>query len=132
MSHNTPKQHHNKNKSRPVVPSVVAEPVMQDKLGALLRSGALKVRLAELGLPALGAEHKDGVDHINIWEYGQTTLGRALAASSPIELTHTYFGPFANMYALQEYIGCAVKDESLRVCTSTQAKKKTTSYRRVT
>lgn len=57
----------------------------------------------------------DGDDHINVWEYAQTELGKFLAHSSPYKFKHKYFGSFNSLEAFWHYIQSAERDDRIRV-----------------
>lgn len=60
---------------------------------------------------------EDGVDHINIWEYGKTDLGRALARCTNLPFEHNLFGRFNTLEAFWYYIGSEEHDDRIRSMT---------------
>ena len=47
----------------------------------------------------------DGVDHINIWVYAETELGRGLAQFAYSPFVHPHYGPFNSMEGFYHYVG---------------------------
>jgi len=57
---------------------------------------------------------KDGEDHINIWESGDTELGQLLSHRSRIPLRHNIFGKFVNIESFWHYIRSKERDDRIR------------------
>lgn len=70
----------------------------------------------------------DGVNHINIWSGGKTSLGPKLSHFAPISLVHPYLGFFACMEGIWYYVRSAVKDDALRYLVGFEAKKHGKQY----
>ena len=64
--------------------------------------------------PMPAPKGKDGVDHINIYEDGDTELGRCLAHSTMLKFSHKRFGPFTNVEAFWHYIRSVQRDDRIR------------------
>ena len=58
---------------------------------------------------------EDGGDHINIWENGETDLGRLLAHNSDLPFNHNIFGKFCNIEAFWHYIQSVERDDRIRI-----------------
>jgi hypothetical protein len=56
----------------------------------------------------------DGVDHINIYSFGETDLGQVLSHDSPVKFRHHIFGAFSNVEAFWHYIQSEERDDRLR------------------
>lgn len=65
---------------------------------------------------------KDGVDHINIWEKGNTELGKVLSPSVTIPFNHGLFGHFETMEGFWHYIHSAERDDRIRNMSGTSLK----------
>lgn len=57
---------------------------------------------------------KDGEDHINISQHGNTELGRALANETPIPVEHPLFGKFRSVTGFWYYIKSQERNEKCR------------------
>lgn len=57
---------------------------------------------------------QDGVDHINIWEHGETELGKVLAHNTVIPFNHHIFGNFSCIEAFWHYISSQEHDDRIR------------------
>lgn len=66
-------------------------------------------------LPNPATVGEDGVDIINIWENGDTELGRALSHSVKLSFTHDQYGRFCNMESFWQYIRSVERDDRVRV-----------------
>jgi len=58
---------------------------------------------------------EDGVDHINIWDRGNTTLGKFLSHNAKTPFTHNIFRKFCSMDSFWKYIQSEERDDRLRV-----------------
>ncbi len=65
---------------------------------------------------------KDGIDHINIWERGNTELGKVLSPSVTIPFNHSLFGHFETMEGFWHYIHSAERDDRIRNMSGTSLK----------
>jgi len=57
---------------------------------------------------------QDGIDHINIWEYGATEIGKVLAHNTTLPFHHHIFGNFNCMEAFWHYISSVEHDDRIR------------------
>jgi len=57
---------------------------------------------------------KDGVDHINISQHGNTELGRALSNEIPISVEHPIYGNFRSISGFWYYIKSKERDDRCR------------------
>lgn len=57
---------------------------------------------------------EDGVDHINIWEQGETDLGKALAHATNLSFVHSRYGRFSNIESFWHYIRSSERDDRIR------------------
>lgn len=67
-----------------------------------------------------GGTFFDGTDHINLWDRGQTELGRALAMDTHINLNVRGLGKFRSFYALWVYLTTKHRTTALRDAPSFQ------------
>ncbi len=74
-------------------------------------------------MPSLAQYNEDGVDHINIWERGNTEIGKFLAHGSHTPFHHPYFGLFNNIEAFWHYIRSEERDDRIRLMNNLSAKK---------
>ncbi len=74
-------------------------------------------------MPPLSRYKKDGEDHINIWERGETELGRFLAHGTNTPFHHPVFGMFSNVECFWHYIRSEERDDRIRTMTSISGKK---------
>ena len=74
-------------------------------------------------MPSLSRFVKDGEDHINIWERGETELGKFLAHGTNAPFKHPVFGMFSNIECFWLYIRSEERDDRIRVLNSLSAKK---------
>lgn len=65
---------------------------------------------------------KDGEDHINIWENGETELGKVLSPSVAISFNHSWFGHFETMEGFWHYIQSEERDDRIRNMTGSALK----------
>jgi hypothetical protein len=65
-------------------------------------------------LPRITEIGNDGWNHINIWEDGDTQLGRALSHMAHLPFTHSTLGAFSSIEGLWFYVQAQVPDEALR------------------
>lgn len=65
----------------------------------------------------------DGVDHINIWDRGETELGMVLSPMADISFKHNVFGPFRSVEGFWHYIRSVTKDDRNRRTYGLYAKK---------
>lgn len=56
----------------------------------------------------------DGVDHINIWEHGDTELGKFLAHGTRNPVDHHVYGRFETIESFWKYIRSEERDDRLR------------------
>lgn len=73
-------------------------------------------------LPAPSESGVDGEEHINIWEFGATALGRDLSHSGNLPIEHEIFGNFSNMEAFWYYIRSTERDDRIRTMRGRQLK----------
>lgn len=64
----------------------------------------------------------DGVDHINIYSGGRTTLGRALTNFAKIGFDHPLYGRFASVEAFWYWLGTGKRHDHLRELYGWKAK----------
>jgi hypothetical protein len=64
--------------------------------------------------PPVSSWDEDGKDHINIYEYGNTDIGRALCSGSDLGFKHSVFGYFRSMKAFWCYIHSVERDDRVR------------------
>ncbi len=57
----------------------------------------------------------DGYDHINIWNRGNTQLGKFLSHGTKTPFIHKHFGKFCSMEAFWKYIQSEERDDRIRV-----------------
>jgi len=57
---------------------------------------------------------KDGTDHINIWEFADTDLGRVLSSFTCMPFKHSVYGKFDSVEGFWYYIKSVTKDDNLR------------------
>lgn len=57
----------------------------------------------------------DGIDHINIWEKGETELGVVLNHSISLPFNHSLLGRFGNMEAFWHYVQSEERDDRIRM-----------------
>ena len=65
-------------------------------------------------LPLVSEWEGDGIDHINIYNYGITDLGRTLHPSSLLAFEHDIFGRFNSISAFWDFIETAGRDDRFR------------------
>ena len=65
---------------------------------------------------------KDGVDHINIWGFGETELGRQLSTQYRKPFVHEHFGRFNTIDGLWHWISSFERDDRLRHLSDKQLK----------
>lgn len=65
---------------------------------------------------------KDGVDHINISQHGNTELGRALSNEIPISVDHPIYGNFRSVTGFWYYIKSKERDDRCRELTGRDLK----------
>lgn len=70
--------------------------------------------IRRLNMPQLQEIGTDGVDHINVWEHGETSLGRGLSSLADLPFTHKTFGKFRSVEGFWHYVRFQSKDDSLR------------------
>ena len=87
----------------------------------VLRSHAAKVQ--KTNMPELTEIGLDGVDHVNVWEYAQTNLGKALNTLADLPFVHDAHGQFKSIEGFWFYIRCIAPDEKLREVKGTPARK---------
>lgn len=76
-------------------------------------------------LPAVHTWTADGVDHINLWEEGETELGRILSHRCELVFDHSHLGRFKTMEALDKYVMSRDRDDRIRNLTGPALKKHT-------
>ena len=57
----------------------------------------------------------DGVNHVNVYSRGATTLGRSLSNLSECNIEHPYFGHFRTLEGLWFYMKTGMKDDQFRI-----------------
>lgn len=82
---------------------------------------APQVKTRQAQLPRTSDIGTDGINHINIWEEGETILGRALSHMAKLPFTHSTLGAFESIEGLWYYIQAETPDESLRTKSGFQA-----------
>jgi hypothetical protein len=65
-------------------------------------------------LPSLVSIGRDGTEHINIWEFADTNLGRVLSSFTCMPFKHSIYGKFDSMEGFWYYIKSVSKDDNLR------------------
>src|SRR5574343_285348 len=65
----------------------------------------------------------DGIDHINIYSFGETDLGQALSHDSPVSFRHNRFGFFSSMEVFWHYIQSEERDDRIRSMSRPSFKK---------
>lgn len=70
--------------------------------------------IRKLNMPQLDKIGVDGIDHINVWEHGESSLGRALSSLADLPFTHKTYGKFKSIEGFWHYIRFEDKDDSLR------------------
>ena len=65
-------------------------------------------------LPSVSQWEGDGIDHINIYNYGITDLGRTLHPSSLLAFDHDIFGRFNSISAFWDFVETAGRDDRFR------------------
>lgn len=83
-------------------------------MGDQVRLLAPQIKSRSTQLPRVSEIGIDGRNHINIWEDGETILGRALSHMAKLPFTHSVYGPFESIEGLWHYIQANKPDESLR------------------
>lgn len=80
-----------------------------------IKDGNVKfIRAKMFQLPSLTAIGFDGQNHINIWESGDTNLGRALSSFTAMPFKHSVYGKFTSIEGFWHYIRSTSKDDNLR------------------
>lgn len=65
----------------------------------------------------------DGVDHINIWDRGNTELGKLLSHSAALSFVHNIFGRFNTIESFWHYIRSVERDDRIRTMSGLPLKR---------
>lgn len=93
----------------------------RNTLADQVRLLAPQVKTRQAQLPRTSDIGRDGVHHINVWEEGETILGRALSHMAKLPFTHSTLGPFESIEGLWYYVQAETPDETLRTKSGFQA-----------
>jgi len=77
----------------------------------------------DMTLPSLNFIGEDGVDHINVWEYAKTSLGKALNHLADMPFKHDIYGKFHSMEAFWYYIRSKSGDDQIRQMSGFRARR---------
>lgn len=94
-----------------------------DSIGQQMKNIANQVPRSKMfQLPSLLTIGHDGVDHINIWESGDTNLGKALSSFTALPFEHDEYGSFVSIEGFWHYIRSVSKDDNLRLLSGHNAR----------
>lgn len=93
----------------------------RNSLADQVRLLAPQVKTRQAQLPRTSDIGVDGINHVNIWEEGETILGRALSHMAKLPFTHSTLGAFESIEGLWYYVQAETPDESLRTKSGFQA-----------
>ena len=68
-------------------------------------------------LPSAMSRGQDGHGHINIWQFGETTLGVAMSHYSRLAINHPNYGKFASVDGFWQWVISCENDDHLRTAT---------------
>ena len=95
------------------------EKSLSSQLSRAIKQGNIQVKKQRTDvLPNLETIGEDGVDHINIWEYAQTELGKCLSHDVAIGFIHPVVGRFKSIVGFFNYIRSEERDDRLRQLSS--------------
>lgn len=79
-----------------------------------IKSDLVVKKIMKKPYPSPAKWTEDGLDHINIWQYGETSLGKFLSHGSRFKINHNYFGKFNSMDGFWKYIQSEERDDRIR------------------
>ena len=95
----------------------------QSSIGEQMKQIADKVPRSKMfHLAPLMTIGHDGINHINIWESGETNLGKALSSFTALPFEHSEYGSFVSIEGFWHYIRSVTKDDNLRLLSGHNAR----------
>jgi hypothetical protein len=85
-------------------------------------SDQLPVKRNKTYVPSLNNIGVDGVDHINIYQHGETTLGQALDRLADLPFKHNLYGKFKSIEGFWHYMRSHNRDDTFRVLSGYKAR----------
>lgn len=73
-------------------------------------------------IPPLNSIGVDGIDHINIYQHGETTLGQALDRLADLPFKHNVYGKFRSIEGFWHYMRSIDRDDTFRVLSGYKAR----------